>query len=170
MTFKHTHIALAFLASASFGAVAETVVQGSAVVSEADIIVSQNNAVGLAITPEANITVSDIKEKNFVPFAKFTLSGKDVAVRLLGADQVRPVCADIFGATNNTNKIQACLHAPNYTPNTLGTFNKFVAGGITYFKYPSGREYIIRSGGENLHSPISADTYTLAMEAVQYTL
>ncbi|MGR1254925.1 hypothetical protein [Aeromonas veronii] len=165
MNFKFSRIALAFVASASFCAAAETIVPGSAVVSEADIIVLQDAAVGLTITPEANLTVSAIKQGAVTDIAKFNVSGNNAAVRLLNGHPAGPHCGYIFGTTDNTNKIEVCLKG-------AVAQDKFDANGSTYFKAAAG-EHAIRGGGDN-KSPqltsVGADTYKLAMEVVQYTL
>ncbi|MGR1254926.1 hypothetical protein [Aeromonas veronii] len=162
MKFKLSRVALAFVASASFYAAAETIVPGSAVVSEADVAVAQDAAVGLTITPIANLTVADIKRPGR-DMAKYKVSGANATVRLLNAQSNYPHCAFIYGANDNTNKVDVCL---------VGPHDKFTADGIVYYKANEG-EYVIRSGDYNRQPTITkvgADTYKLAMEVAQYAL
>ncbi|MFM5567315.1 hypothetical protein ACET8I_12250 [Aeromonas veronii] len=164
MNFKLSHIALAFVASVSFYAAAENVIPNSVVVSDANITVAQDASVGIVITPESGVTVSAVKTGGPVSFAKFKLSGKNVAVRFLDAQPQIPNCTFIYGINDKKNKIDVCMD---------GLFNQFDAGGFTYSKGDAGIEYDIRGGSDNAVpavTTVGGDTYKLTMEAVQYTL
>ncbi|MFM5567317.1 hypothetical protein ACET8I_12260 [Aeromonas veronii] len=164
MTFKFSHVALVFVASASFFAAAENIVPGSQVLANADIVVSQDSTLSLTLNPVANLTVSDIRKGRATTVAKFKVdgsSGDNAAVRLVGANPSYPDCAYLLGSSNKNNKMEVCLDYPS---------EKFVDNGNTYYKYGNG-EYQVKGGGDNVQPtmPVGADTYKLSMELVRYT-
>lgn len=161
---KLSNIAFALMMSSSFSVIAETVILGSEAIAEADIVVTSESRVGITITPVANLTVKDILKGDLTDVAKFTLTGSDVAVRLLDASLAYPTCAYLLGAADKNNKIEVCLKNANK--------GSFKAGNYTYYKYPEG-EHIVRGGNDNKVPSITsvrADTYKLAMEAIKYTM
>lgn len=164
MNLKYSHIALAFIASASFCAVAETIVPGSEINAKADIVVAQDAKLSLAINPAANLTVTDIRKGRATTVAKFKVDGGlggDTAVRLVAAPSEHPDCAFLQGAANNNNKILVCLDNPP---------QKFSEGGIDYFKYGNGEYQVVGHDQNALPTmPVGADSYNLAMELVRYT-
>lgn len=164
MTFKLSHVALAFVASASLCAAAETLVPSSKVSADANIIVSQDAKLTLAITPVANLTVSDVKKGKTTTVAKFKVGGStgdNTAVRLRASEPHNPTCADLRGVSNNHNKMQVCLDSPP---------EKLVDDGVTYYKYGNGEFAVVSSpANTNPAMPVGIDTYNMAMELVRYT-
>ncbi|MFM5568950.1 hypothetical protein ACET8I_20720 [Aeromonas veronii] len=164
MNFRVSHVVLVFVASASFSASAEAIVPGSAVVSEADITVLQDASVGLTITPEANLTVADIKKSRSTQIAKFKVRGGNAAVRFVNQLLSTPQCAYVFGVADQKHKFQVCLK---------GSAGNFVDNGNRYYKYSPG-DYIIQGAYDNVLANsnltnVGADAYKLEMELVQYT-
>lgn len=166
MNMKLSHVALALLTSTSFYAAAATIVAGSEVKAEADIVVSADSPVGLAITPVANLTVVDIKKGPSTIIARMDVKGESVALHMVNSDASYPHCSWITGQDDNTNKIHACFPVNNGNP-------YLTIDGKAYYPYTEGKGHTIVSGSNNANpakgSKVGVDTYKLSLEAIKYT-
>lgn len=163
MNIKLSHIALVLMASASFSAVAESVVSGTSQTADADFVVNATSTIGLSITPFNNLSVADI-ETGTAKVGTFTVIGTDTAVRMINADATHSHCSWVTGITNSANKIAICMGTSS---------GSFVDNGFKYYKRAAG-SYNLHSGSYNSTGAggavVGADTYKLSMELVQYTL
>lgn len=159
-SIKISNVAVALLASTSFYAAAETIVPGSAVTVEADIVVSAGSAIGLEVIPAQGLTVGKLLDEA-TKLATLKVTGNNAAIRLINADPTATHCAWVNGVNNNTNKVQMCLNQSN-GPLTIG--------GVRYWKYAAG-EHGLHPGTSNSNAGLAklgADTYKVSLEAIQY--
>ena len=160
MKLKLSCIAIALLGGTSFHAAAETLVPGSSVTVDASIAVSALSTVGLQVTPTSNLAVNDLKDvtKNV---ATLTVKGDKAAMRIVDADPTVKYCKWVNGQADATNKAIFCLSKNDGAVDLAG---------ITYYKFPAG-DHHLRPGAANntADAKLGADTYTLSLEAVQYT-
>ena len=162
MNMKLSHIALALLASTSFYAAAETIVAGSAVTAEADIVVSADSSFALLINPLEGLTVSDFKKKD-QKLGEFSVS-EDAYVRIVGNESKpnRRQCTFIYGESNSQNKIEVCTSG---SPGILASVN-----GTYYYSYEAQKKHSIVTGGYNTDpsvTNVNPDTYKISMEAIR---
>ncbi|WP_421226357.1 hypothetical protein [Aeromonas jandaei] len=165
MNVKISGVMFVMLASASFTAAAAGKIDpNSAVKAEALVSVKDTSSVGISITPVLGLTVDAVKKGGDTDLAKYTITGRNAAVRLLNPGPVDKYCSYVVGKTNPTNKIEVCMKTSS---------NGFNADGVRYYAQAPG-DYFIRGGADNKSGKsgvvVGADVYTFSLEVAKYTL
>ena len=154
--------ATAILISISPPASTEPVMRGEVTTATTEIVINADSKIAISMKAFENLTVYDLKVSRDVATFRLTGTGKAAVKWQFPHDSGESSCTYLFGKKTG-NKMEVCFKEKMQSMQLANT---------NYYPYPSDRDWAI-IGGSNNSDPtlthITPDSYTMVLEAVQYT-